>query len=165
MKTKKKIRAITEAATVAAIYVVLTYLTSLFGLANGAVQCRLSEAMCVLPAFTTSAIPGLFIGCLLSNLLTGCAVFDVVFGSIATLIGAYGTYLFKKKGTSPYFYPISPIISNTVIVPLVLKYGYGLNGGIWYFAATVGLGEIISCGILGMILYYSLLKKSSIIFH
>ena len=69
MKTRNKIRGITQAAIIAAIYVVLTYITNIFGLANGAVQCRLSEAMCVLPAFTGSAIPGLFVGCLISNLL------------------------------------------------------------------------------------------------
>ena len=164
MKTRNKIKGITEGAIIAAIYVVLTYLTNILGLANGAIQCRLSEAMCVLPVFTFSAIPGLFIGCLMSNLLTGCAIFDVVFGSIATLIGAYGTYCFRKHGMPPFLYPLCPVISNTVIIPFVLKYAYGLSGGIWYFILTVGIGEIISCGILGMFLYFSLLKKVNI-FH
>ena len=165
MKTRNKIRGITQAAIIAAIYVVLTYITNIFGLANGAVQCRLSEAMCVLPAFTGSAIPGLFVGCLISNLLTGCAIFDIVFGSVATLIGAYGTFLLCKRDVSPFFLPLCPVLSNTFIIPFVLKYAYGLNGGIWYFMVTVGIGEIISCGILGMLLYFSLSKKANIIFH
>ena len=74
---------ITRGALVAAMYVALTYLTSLFGLDKGAIQFRLSEALCILPAFMPEAIPGLFIGCIISNLISACAPWDVVFGSIA----------------------------------------------------------------------------------
>ncbi|MBR2021386.1 MAG: QueT transporter family protein, partial [Clostridia bacterium] len=104
-----KTRYVSHAAIISAIYVVLTYLTNLIGLANGAVQCRLSEALCVLPAFTPAAIPGLFIGCFLSNLLTGCALPDIVFGSAATLLGAYGTKLLSQRGCSKYLLSLPAI--------------------------------------------------------
>lgn len=164
MKNTKSIRYITYTAIIAAIYVVLTYLTNLLGLANGAVQCRLSEAMCVLPAFTPAAVPGLFVGCLLSNILTGCALPDVIFGSVATLLGAYGTLVLAKSKCSMYLFSVPSILSNTLILPFVLKYAYGLMGGLVYFAVTVFIGEIISCGVLGTLLYTSLEKKSTYLF-
>ncbi len=165
MKRKSKTKLITQAAIIAAIYTVLTYLTGVFGLANGAIQCRLSEALCVLPAFLPAAVPGLFIGCFVSNLLTGCVIFDVVFGSVATLLGALGTWLLSKKNTSSYLYPLPAVVANTLIIPFVLKYAYALEESVWYFVITVGIGEIISCGVLGMILYYSLEKKQHYIFR
>lgn len=164
MKSRIRIKFITHAAIVAAIYVVLTYVASMLGLANGAIQCRLSEALCVLPAFTPSAVPGLFIGCILSNVLTGCMAIDVVFGSVATLIGAVGTYYLSKLGTNRYMFPMPPILSNTLIIPFVIKYAYGSEGTIWYFFLTVGAGEVISCGILGMILYNYLDKNAKWLF-
>ncbi len=145
----------TQAAMIAALYVVLTFLSNALGLANGAIQLRISEALTVLPFFTPAAIPGLFIGCLISNLLTGCAPFDVLFGSLATLLGAVGTYLLKKWKWAA---PVSPILANTLIIPFVLSYIYELPGSIFYFMLTVGAGEILSCGVLGMLLLYSLSK-------
>ena len=165
MKNKKRIRYIVYSGIIAAVYVVMTYVTNAFGLANGAIQCRFSEALCVLPAFSPAAVPGLFIGCLLSNILTGAALPDVVFGSLATLIGAVGTYFLAQKKAHPIAFPLPAIISNTVIIPLVLKYAYvDIEGTLWFFAVTVGIGEIISCGILGCILYYALNKKRNQIF-
>ena len=155
MKTKN----VTYAALIAAIYVVLTYAANIFGLASGAIQVRISEALSVLPAFTSAAIPGLFIGCFVSNLLTGCALWDVVFGSIATLFGALGTYYFGKN---KYIAPIFPIAANTIIIPFVLKYVYALNDSVWYLVFTVFIGEVISCGLLGALLY-SVVKKSNIL--
>ena len=140
---------VTVGAMTAALYVVLTYASAAFGLASGAVQIRLSEALTVLPMFSPAAIPGLLIGCVLANTLTGCALWDVVFGSLATLIGAVGTYLLKKH---KIFALVPPIAANTVIVPLVLTYVYMTDGAFWYFCLTVGLGEIISCGVLGSVL-------------
>lgn len=144
---------IAQAAMIAAIYVVLTFIANAFGLANYAIQIRFSESLTILPFFTPAAIPGLFIGCLLSNILTGCLPLDVVFGSIATLIGACGTYALHKY---KWLAPLPPIISNTVIVPFVLAYVYKFEGSVPYFMLTVGIGEVISCGILGMILLFSL---------
>ena len=148
----QKVLFLTRAAMIAALYVVLTFVANAFGLANYAVQVRFSEALTILPYFTPAAIPGLFIGCLLSNILTGCALPDIIFGSLATLLGALGTYALRKW---KWCAPICPIIANTIIVPLVLIYGYGLLiEGLsvlqcfGYYCLTVGAGEVISCGIL-----------------
>lgn len=169
----QKVLLIVQAAMIAAIYVVLTYLTNLLHLASGVIQVRISEALCILPFFTPAAIPGLFLGCLISNLLTGCIVWDVVFGSLATLLGALGTRYFsgagrKKDGTAAkvrrLLALLSPIAANTVIVPLVLYYAYGFPGSIPYFMLTVGAGEVISCGILGFLLLKVLERYQKYIF-
>ena len=155
MKNRKKIRGIAVGAVVAALYVVLTYLANTLGLASGAIQVRLSEILTVMPVFTPFAIPGLFIGCILANVLTGCALWDVVFGSLATLIGAIGTYLLRKHNLLSV---VPPILANAIIVPFVLLFVYSLDGTYFYFFATVGIGEVISCGIFGTILLKSLKK-------
>ncbi|MBD5552214.1 MAG: QueT transporter family protein [Lachnospiraceae bacterium] len=166
-----------QAAMIAAIYVVLTLLANAFGLANYAIQVRFSEALTILPVFTPAAIPGLFVGCILSNILTGCLPLDVIFGSLATLLGALGTYAIgqmsrKAAALEPQrkfiFYkilaPLPPIIANTLIVPFVLAYVYQFEGSIPYFMLTVGIGEVISCGILGLILLFSLDKRKNSLF-
>lgn len=153
---------IAQAAMIAAIYVVLTFIANAFGLANYAIQVRFSEALTILPFFTPAAIPGLFVGCLLSNVLTGCMPLDVVFGSLATLIGACGTYALRKY---KWLAPIPPIVANTIIVPFVLAYVYKFEGSIPYFMLTVGIGEIISCGVLGMILLFALKPYASRLFQ
>ena len=137
----------------AALYVVLTMVANALGLASGAIQVRFSEALTILPVFNTAAIPGLTVGCVLANLITGCAPWDVVFGSLATLIGAAGTRLLRKN---PWIAWIPPVISNMAIVPFVLQKVYGVPDAWWYLALTVGAGEIISCGVLGLLLYHSL---------
>ena len=137
---------------IAALYVVLTYVANLFGLASGAIQVRISEALTILPVFTPAAIPGLTVGCVVANIVTGCLPWDVVFGSLATLIGAAGTRLLRKN---PYIAWIPPVISNMAIVPIVLQQVYGVEDAWWYLVLTVGAGEIISCGILGLLLYHS----------
>lgn len=167
MKRRKKIKLITQGAIIAALYVILTVLSDIFGLAKFAVQCRLSEALCVLPSFSFSAVPGLFVGCFISNLFVGggANIFDVIFGSLATLVGSLGTYLLSKYVPNKYLYPLPTILANTIIVPFVIKYALKVSGPVWYFALTVGLGEIISAGILGMILYFSLEKNAKRIFN
>lgn len=156
---------ITMGAAIAALYVVLTLIANAFGLANYAIQVRFSEALTILPFFTPVAIPGLFVGCILSNVLTGAMPLDVVFGSIATLIGAVLTYVFAKKFPNlKWLAPIPPIVSNTIIVPLILAYVYKFEGSIPYFMLTVGIGEIISCGLLGMILLNVVDKRRDIFF-
>ena len=149
MRNKKVLR-ITQAAMIAAIYVVLTVFISAFNLASGAILVRISEALTILPVFTPAAIPGLFLGCLISNLVTGCMPLDVVFGSLATLIGACGTYALRKH---KWLAPLPPIIANTIIVPFVLRYVYLAEGTIPFFMLTVGIGEVISCYLLGSILH------------
>ena len=157
-----KVLFLCRAAIIAALYVVLTYVANALGLANGSVQVRFSEALTILPFFTPAAIPGLFVGCLLSNILTGCAIPDIIFGSIATLLGALGTYALRKK--SPWLAPVAPIVANTVIVPFVLLYAYGVQP-LWLSFITVGAGEIISCGILGMLLLFALKKRAAALFN
>ena len=140
---------------IAALYVVLTLIANAFGLASGAIQVRISEALTILPVFTTSAIPGLTVGCVLANLITGCAPWDVVFGSLATLLGAVGTWLLRKK---PLLAWLPPVISNMAIIPIVLQKVYGVPDAWWYLVLTVGAGEVIACGILGLLLYKALEK-------
>ena len=167
-KMNKTTKLVTQGAAIAAIYVVLTLIANAFGLANYAIQVRFSEALTILPYFTPIAIPGLFVGCIISNILTGCMPLDTVFGSLATLIGAVGTYLISKKlnqnKTAQYLAPVPPIVANTLIVPFVLAYVYKFEGSIPYFMLTVGIGEIISCGILGLILLKSLNSRKQHLF-
>ncbi len=153
---------ITQAAVIAAVYVVLTLAINAFDLASGAIQVRISEALTILPYFTPAAIPGLFVGCLLSNFLTGAPIWDVVFGSLATLLGAAGTYMLRRQ---KWLAPLPPVIANILIIPPVLHFAYGLPGGIPFFMLTVGIGEVISCGILGMLLLFLLQKYRHIIFQ
>ena len=156
----QKVLFLVQAAMIAAIYVVLTMMFQPFSF--GEVQVRIAEALTILPAFTPAAIPGVFIGCLISNIAGGCVIPDVIFGSLATLIGACFTYMLRNQ--SKYLAPLPPIISNTLIVPFVLRYAYGVPLPIPFMMLTVGVGEIISCGILGMIVYSALQKYQYRIF-
>lgn len=122
---------------------------------------RLSEALCVLPAFTGAAVPGLFVGCLLANLLTGSALPDVVFGSLATLIGALGAYFLRRR---KWLVPLPTVLANTLIIPFVLRFAYGAEGSIPYFMLTVGAGEVISAYICGMLLYAALERRAANLF-
>lgn len=163
MKKNKNTLYLTQAAVIAALYVVLTLLANTLGLANHNIQVRFSEALTILPLFTPAAIPGLYVGCLLSNLLTGCIFWDIIFGPLATLLGAVGTHLLRKK--SKWMATLPPIISNTLIVPFVLSFAYKFDGSLPYFMLTVGIGEILSCGVLGLILYSALYKYRKHIFE
>ena len=157
MRKKSNIMSLVTAAMIAALYVVLSFVSNAFGLASGAIQIRISEALTILPIFTPAAVPGLTLGCLLANLLTGCALWDVVFGTLATLLGALGTRYLSKK--SKWLAPIYPILANTLIVPFVLTYGYGVQDAMWFLFLTVGIGEILSCGVLGISLSKVLEKR------
>ena len=151
---------LTQAAMIAAIYVVLTYVFA--PISFGEIQVRIAEALTILPLFTPAAVPGLFIGCLVGNIIGGALLPDIVFGSIATLIGAICTYLLRNQ--KPVFGTIPPMVSNTIIVPFVLKYAYGVALPIPFLMVTVGVGEIISCGILGMIVHYALNRYKGTLF-
>lgn len=156
----KSILFMTQAAMIAAIYVVLTLVFR--AISFGEIQVRIAEALTILPAFTPAAVPGLFIGCIIGNILGGSILPDIVFGSLATLIGAYFTYILRKQ--NKFLAPLPPILSNTVIVPFILRYAYGFSLPIPLLMLTVGIGEIISCGVLGMILYTPLQKHRNRIF-
>ncbi len=157
----KTVLSLSYAAMTAALYVLFTYLAQMLGIASGAIQVRISEALTILPALLPggggiAAIFGLFTGCMLSNLLTGCAFWDIIFGSLATLLGAIGTYFLRKH---PALIWIPPVIANIVIVPQVLIYVYGDESALGFLMFTVGIGEVLSCGMLGMLLYTALKRR------
>lgn len=162
MKNNGRLFNLTFAAMVAALYVVLTFASSAFGLASGAIQIRLSEALTVLPFFSPAAIPGLTVGCFLANWMTGCVLPDIIFGTIATLIGALGSYALRKY---KFLVPLPPILSNMIIVPWVLRFAYDVPDGIPYMMATVGIGEVIACGVLGLALLFALLPLRRSLFR
>ena len=138
---------IAQSAIIAAMYVALTLVFA--PISYGAIQVRISEMLTILPMFTPAAIPGLFLGCLIANLIGGAIIWDIIFGSIATLIGAVFGYLLRKNR---WLVPIPAIIANVVIVPLVLRYGYGINIPILLLALYIAIGEIAGCYVLGEIL-------------
>ena len=148
-ETKFNAKFMALGAIIAAMYVALTIIFA--PISYGAVQVRISEAFTILPLFTPAAIPGLFVGCLLANILGGAILWDIIFGSLATLIGAVGTYFIGRK-VNKWLSPIPPILSNTLIIPFVLQYAYGVPDGIPFLMLTVGAGEVLSCGVLGLLL-------------
>lgn len=154
-----KVAFITQAAVIAALYVVLVIMFNYCSFRP--IQFRIAEALTILPYFTPAAIPGLFVGCLLSNILGGAAIWDIIFGSIATLIGAIGTYALRKN---KWLAPLPPIIANTLIVPFVLRYAYGSEGVFAMFFVTIGASEFIVCGVIGMLLLFALNPVRNVIF-
>lgn len=156
----KTVYTLAYAAAIAAIYVVLTML--FLPISFGPVQFRISEILCILPYFTPAAVPGLFIGCFLSNLFGGAAVMDVVFGSLATLIGAVGSLYIGK--VSRWLVCLPPILANTIIIPWVLRYAYGSTDLIFVAMGTVGIGEVLAIGVLGNILLVTLDRYKGLLF-
>ncbi len=150
MKSKKVLHLV-QGAAIAAIYVVLVLIFNMWSF--GPIQFRIAEALTILPFFTPAAIPGLFVGCLLANLIGNAILADIIFGSLATLIGALGSYALRKR---KWLVPLPPILANTLIVPFVLKFGYGAEEAIPFMMLTVGLSEVIVCGIIGLVLLHSL---------
>lgn len=155
----KKVKFLTQAAIIAALYAVLTWIFQ--PISFWAVQFRVSEALCVLPYFTPAAIPGVTLGCVLGNLISGAPIWDVIFGSLATLIGAIVSYLLRKN---KWLVPIPPIISNVLIIPWVLKLAYKFDDAVPFMMLTVGIGEILAIYVLGMILLLALEKIRKYIF-
>lgn len=158
-KAKKSLIYICEASAIAALYTAITVIIGPFG--NAAIQCRISEAMCILPVFTSAAIPGLAIGCLISNIATACLWQDVLFGTLATLIGAIGARLLRRVW---WMTPLPTVVANTLIVPFVLAYAYGVEAGIPFLMLSIGIGEIISAYVLGLILLITLRPNAKRVF-
>ena len=161
MKTNNKVLFMTQAAMIAAIYVVLCLVFE--PISYGAIQTRVAEALTVLPFFTPAAIPGLFIGCLIANALGGGILLDVLAGSLTTLAAAYLTWMLRGK--SKFLASVPPVVLTAIVIPWVLKFGYGEPLPIPFLMGTVGIGEVISCGILGMIVYTILDKHRVAIFR
>ena len=151
----KKVLSLCQGAMIGSLYVILTLISSVTGLASTPV--RLSEALCILPFFTPAAIPGLYVGCLISNLILGGAVPDIIFGSLATLLGAVGTYLLRNLKLGMWLASIPPVISNTVIIPPILAYCYGYKEGFMVLALGIALSEVISCTVIGTALLLALM--------
>ena len=157
---KNATRKLTYAAMIAAIYAALTLI--LEPLSLGAVQFRISEALTILPALTIDAIPGLSIGCLLANWMAGAPWFDVVFGTIATLLGAFLTYKARKN---PLAASLMPVLTNGLITGPVVYFGYVWKAGTPVMGgvlagtmASVAGGELVVCVVLGLLLRKALMK-------
>ena len=158
-KARNTLVYITEASAIAALYTVITIAIGPLG--SAAIQCRIPEAMCILAIFTPAAIPGLTIGCLISNIATGCLWQDILFGTLATLIGAIGARLLRRIW---WLTPLPTVVANTLIIPFVLAYAYHVEDGIPFLMLTVGIGEVISAYVLGIALYFALRKNARYIF-
>lgn len=159
LKKERPVYFMVYASAIAAIYVTLTMLFA--PIAFGPIQFRISEVLCILPCFTPAAVPGVVIGCLLANLLCGAAALDVIFGTAATLIGAFGSYALRR---TRWAVCIPPILSNTVIIPWVLRFAYGSVDLIPIAMVTVGIGEILAIGVLGNGLRVMLERYKGVIF-
>lgn len=161
MPNKNNTRRLCETALIAAIYVILTFVSAAVGLSSGAIQLRLSEALCVLAIFTPAAVPGIALGCFTANLLTGCALWDIVFGTLASLVGMLGCRAMKKF---PYLAPAPYALANMIVIPFVVKLVYGAEEVLPLLFLTVGIGEILSVFAVGIPLYLMLKKHSNTIF-
>lgn len=159
MKTTKYL---SHAGIIAALYAALTIL--LAPISYGLVQCRVSEAMSILPVFTGAAVPGLFLGCLIANLLTGAAIYDVIFGSLATLLAALCTHLLAKKHAPRALLPLPSVLFNAAIVGWLLVYVYGMAVPLPLSMLYVGVGQAVACYGLGIPLMLVLEKKAPHLF-
>lgn len=142
---------------IASLYVVLVLVFSFSSF--GPVQFRVAEALTILPFFTPAAIPGLFVGCLIANIVGGAIIWDTIFGSLATLLAAYLSYRLRHK---EMLVPIPPILVNSVVVGLILKYAYGIPEGLLILMGGVFLGQLVAVLVLGMILLNALKPVRSI---
>ena len=152
-KSRFTTRQIALSGIIAAVYAVMSLLSSIFGIAYGPIQCRFSEALTVLPFFLPEAIPGLFIGCVVSNLMSTVGPLDIIFGSLATLLAA----LWTRRMPNKYLAPLPPVICNAVIIGAMISwYEVGFTDAFWgmfaFNALTVGIGEAIACYVLGLLL-------------
>jgi uncharacterized membrane protein len=151
-KNRKRVTFVVYAALIAAIYSVLSLVFA--PISAGPIQVRIAEALCVLPYFTVAAIPGLFVGCIISNcFVSGMIWADIVFGSLATLIAAILAFALRRFKC---LVPLPAVVLNALVVPFVLKYGYGFGDALWFMALTVGLGQICACYGLGLPLLITL---------
>ena len=155
-RNTQRVRFLTLSAMIAALYVVLTLLSAAFGLSSGVIQVRISEALCALTFFTPAAVSGLAIGCLISNIVTSASLLDVVFGTLATLLGALGGRALKNHKN---LVTLPTVLANTLIIPLVIVYGFGVTDiALPIVALSVCAGELISATLFGTVLLHILEK-------
>ena len=160
---KFSVRQLTVAAIVGALYAALTLLSSVFGIAYGPVQFRLSEALCVLPFLFPETAWGLFAGCWVANLISPYGPLDMVVGSLATLIAALWTAKCRRK----WLAPLPPVICNGMLVGAVIAWQQ--SGSLATFlpafvfnGATVALGEAVVCFGLGLLLLRTVEKSGAL---
>lgn len=158
-----KTKFLVQSALIAAIYVVLT--VTFAPISYGMIQIRVSEALTVLPFFTPAAIPGLFLGCLIANMMPGSlGIIDIVFGSLATLVAAYLSHKVGKK----ILVPLPPVIVNAVVIGIILYYALmndpQASAPMLVMMAWVGAGQMIACYGLGYPLMLLLEKYKHRIF-
>ncbi len=160
-ETRSQLLRITQGALIAALYVVLTM--AFAPISFGPMQLRIAEALTILPLFTAAAVPGLFAGCILANILGGGVIWDIIFGSLATLIGAWLGYKLRENR---WLVPLPAVVSNTLIIPFVLRYGYGVADiPLPLMMVYIAAGEIAGCYILGELLGSLLLRYRGVIFR
>jgi len=149
------VRSMCLSAVIAALYAALTL--GFQAISYGPVQFRVSEALTLLPVVFPEAVPGLAVGCLISNLFNpmGATVYDVVFGTLATLLAAVLTRLIKG---SVWLRALPPVLCNAVIIGFVITYGYGVDL-LWMNMLTVGIGQAVVCYVLGVPLVRVLEKQ------
>ncbi|MBM7560648.1 QueT transporter family protein [Fusibacter tunisiensis] len=147
-----------KAGVIGALYVVLVAVFSFSSF--GPIQFRIAEALTILPYFTSAAIPGLFVGCLIANIIGGAVIGDIIFGSLATLLAAYLSYKLRKF---EYLVPVPPVIINTIVVGILLKVAYGFPEGLLALMSGVFLGQMVSAFGIGLILIKALKPFSKFI--
>lgn len=150
---KKSTKFMTQAAMIAALYVVLVVVFA--PISFGALQVRIAEMLSVLPFFTPAAVPGLFIGCLIGNILGGADILDIIFGSLTTLAAAALAYRLRANR---YLVPVPAVVLNALVVPFILRYAYHMTDAFYFMVLTVGAGQVISAQILGTVLLFTLEK-------
>lgn len=159
--TRSQVLKLTQGAMIAALYVVLTM--AFAPISFGPMQLRIAEALTILPLFTFAAVPGLFAGCILANILGGGVIWDIIFGSLATLIGAWLGYKLRENR---WLVPLPAVVSNTLIIPFVLRYGYGVADiPLPLMMVYIAAGEVAGCYILGELLGSLLLRYRGVIFR
>ena len=172
MNRNRRVLYLAQGAVIAALYAVLTYVAAALNLAYGPVQFRFSEALTVLPVFTPAAIPGLAIGCLLSNLMSPLGLVDWIFGTGATLLAAISTYALRNVRVKnlPLLSLLPPAFFNALIIGWEVSCLSDagtfslLNfnpAAFWANALSVGIGELVVCCVLGLALIYTLQKSGA----
>lgn len=152
-----KLRFWIQGAVIAAVYAVVTVVAA--PISYGIMQVRVSESMTVLPALTSAGLPGIFVGCIVANLLGPYGIIDVICGSLASLLGAYGTYKLKDR---PFLMLLPPVIANGIIIGAMLHYAYGVKLNLFLCMSWVAAGEFLACYIIGLPLFYLLRKYEGI---
>lgn len=163
MKNKKLI-CLAQGAMIAAIYAAATYLSAVFGIAYGNIQFRFSEALTILSVFTPAAIPGLTVGCIIGNITSPFGIWDIAFGSLATLFAAVTARALRnvKIKNFPVLSLLMPVVFNAIIIGAEIVFLMpSLEASPAAFAVSaleVGAGELAVCLAGGIPLFYAIRK-------